>query len=195
VTKKRRQFASTHGPKPSRTPDTEVDFIESEHSDLDNHDDDDDDGGGGGGGHGDGDTKGKYLLNDNDGHSEKAGLVQNEDWRQQASDDDDEHDSASASASADLNTSTTSEPGLLVLSQGADVTTGEAQDKRKSLTLPLGLTAGLCSLCKKTPTNPKTLATCRHVFCTSCVDHWLTEHSSCPKCKQPQGAIFGDQPG
>jgi hypothetical protein len=44
-------------------------------------------------------------------------------------------------------------------------------------------------------TNPKTLDTCGHTFCTECVDTWLRHKRECPECGLPlDGVKLGDQP-
>ena len=50
-----------------------------------------------------------------------------------------------------------------------------------------------CAICLDTLKNARTLK-CKHVFCTSCVERALKYDNRCPVCKEPQGAVQGNQP-
>ena len=50
-----------------------------------------------------------------------------------------------------------------------------------------------CAICLDTLKNARTLK-CKHVFCTSCVKRALKYDNRCPVCKEPQGAVQGNQP-
>ena len=47
------------------------------------------------------------------------------------------------------------------------------------------LNKSTCSICLTTPDLEKaTLTLCDHLFCRSCLDIWLKEHSTCPFCRE-----------
>ena len=50
-----------------------------------------------------------------------------------------------------------------------------------------------CPICLDTVTNPQALK-CKHVFCSGCLKAALAVNNMCPVCKEPQGALRGDQP-
>ena len=51
-----------------------------------------------------------------------------------------------------------------------------------------------CSICMDTPTNPKRLHKCGHIFCKDCIVQCFSYKPACPICGQIYGKITGDQP-
>ena len=51
-----------------------------------------------------------------------------------------------------------------------------------------------CIICMDTPTNPKRLHKCGHIFCKDCIDQCFSYKPACPNCGQIFGKMTGDQP-
>jgi len=50
-----------------------------------------------------------------------------------------------------------------------------------------------CAICMDVITDPKTLS-CKHVFCSECIDQSLAYQPKCPSCGKIFGVLKGDQP-
>ncbi|XP_061162262.1 uncharacterized protein LOC133171516 [Saccostrea echinata] len=51
-----------------------------------------------------------------------------------------------------------------------------------------------CCVCMDTPTNPKRLKKCGHIFCKECIEQYFEYKPVCPSCGQIYGKMKGDQP-
>ncbi|XP_062591829.1 uncharacterized protein LOC134253316 isoform X4 [Saccostrea cucullata] len=51
-----------------------------------------------------------------------------------------------------------------------------------------------CCVCMDTPTNPKRLKKCGHIFCKECIEQYFEYKPVCPRCGQIYGKMKGDQP-
>lgn len=51
-----------------------------------------------------------------------------------------------------------------------------------------------CSICMDTPTKPKLLQKCGHIFCKECIEQYFEYKPACPNCGTIYGKVTGDQP-
>ena len=51
-----------------------------------------------------------------------------------------------------------------------------------------------CSICLGPIQEPKTLPSCKHTFCTLCIEQAFQVKPLCPVCQQPYGKVTGNQP-
>lgn len=51
-----------------------------------------------------------------------------------------------------------------------------------------------CFICMDTPTNPKKLPKCGHIFCEECIEQSFKYKPACPNCGTIYGKVTGDQP-
>lgn len=51
-----------------------------------------------------------------------------------------------------------------------------------------------CCICMDTPTEPKQLQKCGHIFCKECIDASFQYKPACPSCGTIYGKVTGDQP-
>ncbi|XP_068740701.1 probable E3 ubiquitin-protein ligase DTX3 [Montipora capricornis] len=50
-----------------------------------------------------------------------------------------------------------------------------------------------CAICLHNMSNPRSL-TCKHAFCSACIQQALNVCNRCPVCQEPQGVLRGNQP-
>uniref|UniRef100_A0A8W8K4H8 E3 ubiquitin-protein ligase n=1 Tax=Magallana gigas TaxID=29159 RepID=A0A8W8K4H8_MAGGI len=51
-----------------------------------------------------------------------------------------------------------------------------------------------CCVCMDTPTKPKQLRKCGHIFCKECIEQCFNYKPACPICGTIYGKVTGDQP-
>lgn len=51
-----------------------------------------------------------------------------------------------------------------------------------------------CCICMDTPTKPKKLPKCGHIFCEECIEQSFKYKPACPNCGTIYGKVTGDQP-
>lgn len=51
-----------------------------------------------------------------------------------------------------------------------------------------------CCICMDTPTKPKKLPKCGHIFCEECIEQSFMYKPVCPNCGTIYGKVTGDQP-
>eukprot|EP00105_Crassostrea_gigas_P003789 XP_011416745.2 PREDICTED: E3 ubiquitin-protein ligase DTX3L-like [Crassostrea gigas] len=51
-----------------------------------------------------------------------------------------------------------------------------------------------CCICMDTPTKPKKLRKCGHIFCKECIEQYFEYKPVCPSCDTIYGKVTGDQP-
>lgn len=51
-----------------------------------------------------------------------------------------------------------------------------------------------CCICMDTPTKPKKLPKCGHIFCEECIKQSFKYKPACPNCGMIYGKVTGDQP-
>lgn len=51
-----------------------------------------------------------------------------------------------------------------------------------------------CCICMDTPTKPKQLRKCGHIFCKECIEQYFEYKPTCPSCGTIYGKVTGDQP-